>query len=56
MAVKPSHFMKLKNREKPTGISTKIRKPIKLGMMKESPSRVFLRPRDRPVLPVTAVE
>jgi hypothetical protein len=35
MAVKPSHFVKLRNIEKPIGIRPKIKNPIKLGKINE---------------------
>jgi hypothetical protein len=35
IAVKPSHFAKLRYMEKPMGISPKIKNPIKLGKIKE---------------------
>jgi hypothetical protein len=55
MALNPSQFIKLKIREKHTGISTKIKNPAKLGSIKDIPTNVFLRERDKPFFPVTGI-
>jgi hypothetical protein len=41
MGLKPSHFIKLKTREKATGTRTKIKNPAKLGRIKDIPTRVL---------------
>jgi hypothetical protein len=40
--LKPSQFVKLKISEKTTGISTNMRNPVKFGMIKDKPTKVFL--------------
>jgi hypothetical protein len=41
MGLKPSHFIKLKTREKATGTRTKMRNPAKLGRIKDIPTKVL---------------
>jgi hypothetical protein len=55
IVLKPSQFIKLRIKEKNTGISTKIKNPIKLGSIKDIPTKVFLRERDKLFFPVTGM-